>query len=154
MNDILWNQAPYHTLDYIDEQPLYHHQSSNQLINIPSRLWRKQSNTDLRQQKIPHRFSTRHRNVNGQPLTTQLSLNIPLIKSNSDGKLPVLIEFHQISNSINNSLHEQYNDIELLKISVPLIKSTKSIRSFDSQNELDDFTQMNYVCVDEQSYAK
>ncbi|CAF3399208.1 unnamed protein product [Rotaria sp. Silwood1] len=148
----LWNQPPYHTLDFIDEQP------SNQLIQIPSWTWNKQLNLDIKQQqqKIPHRFSTRHRNLNGQPLT-QLSVNIPLIKSNSNITSPLLVKFYQISHSINNSINEQYNDIEILKISVPLlnhyplIKSTNSMISFDSQYELEEFNHMTYVCMDNEA---
>ncbi|CAF3444317.1 unnamed protein product [Rotaria sp. Silwood1] len=148
----LWNQPPYHTLDYIDEQP------SNQLIQIPSWTWNKQLNLDIKQQqqKIPHQFSTRHRNLNGQPLT-QLSVNIPLIKSNSNITSPLLVKFYQISHSINNSINEQYNDIEILKISVPLlnhyplIKSTNSMISFDSQYELEEFNHMTYVCMDDEA---
>lgn len=143
-NHSLWNQAPYHTLDFIDEQPIYH-TSSNHLWP-----WENQSNADLIQQKILHRFSTRHRNLNGQPLT-QLSVNIPIPKSNSDIKIPVLVKFHQISRSENDSLDEQHNDIEILKICVPLLNqypSKESIISFDSQNELDEFNEMTLVCMD------
>ncbi|CAF1205708.1 unnamed protein product [Rotaria sordida] len=159
LTNSLWNQAPYHTLDYIDEQPAYHI-PSNQLIHIPSWTWNKQLNSDIKQQqqqqKISHQFSTRHRNLNGQP-PTQLSVNIPLLKSNSDIKLPLLVKFHQISHSINNCINEQYNNIEILKISVPLlnqyplIKSTNSMSSFDSQYELDEFNRMTYVCMENEA---
>ncbi|CAF4239525.1 unnamed protein product, partial [Adineta steineri] len=75
----LWNQVPYHTFDYIDEQPIYHivstDNSSNQLPQIPSWPWIKQPTSDKKQ--IPHRFSIRHRNINGQ-LPTQLAVNILL----------------------------------------------------------------------------
>jgi hypothetical protein len=124
----LWNQPPYHTFDYIDEQPIYH-VSSNQLT------------------QIPYRFSTRHRNVNGQPP----------IQSNNDMTLPFLVKFNQISDSLSNNINEQHNDIEILKISVPLlnqyplIKSTSSVISFDSQIELDEFNQMTFVCIDNES---
>jgi hypothetical protein len=100
------HQDPYETLDYIDDQ-------------LPSSSWIKQ---------IPHRFSTRHRNVN-----RQLSVNIPLIQSHSD------------------MMNEKYSD---MKISVPLlnqyslIKSSSSIISFDSQIELEEFNQMTSVCMD------
>jgi len=136
----LWNQPPYHTLDYIDEQSIYHI-PLNQLIQTPSWSWIKQSNSE-----IPHRFSTRHRNVN-----RQLSVNIPLIQSNSDRTLPPIVKFNQISNF---NINEKHNDIEILKISVPLltqyplIKSSSSIISFDSQIELDEFNQMTSVCMD------
>lgn len=109
----LWDQPPYHTLDYIDLP------SSNQLT------------------QIPYRYSTRHRNVNGQSLPTQLSVNI---QSNSDMTLPFLVKFN-----------EEYNDIEILKISFPLIKSSSSIISFDSQIELEEFNQMTFVCLDNES---
>ncbi|CAF1252808.1 unnamed protein product [Rotaria magnacalcarata] len=140
----LWNQAPYHTLDYIDEQSLYH-MTSKQLIKIPSWLWKKQ--------QLLQRFSTRQRNLNGQSPSTELSANIPRMKSNSDIKFPFLVKFHQISDSINNSLDEQHNNVEILKISVPfldqypLVKPATSIVSFDSQNELEEFNQMTSVCT-------
>jgi len=107
------HQDPYETLDYIDDQP-------------SSSSWIKQ---------IPHRFSTRHRNVN-----RQLSVNIPLIQSHSDMTL--------------SSMNEIQHDMEILKISVPLlnqyslIKSSSSIISFDSQIELEQFNRMTCVCMD------
>jgi len=115
----LWNQSPYHTLDYIDEQPI-------------SCSWIKHLNSEIKQEQIPSKYSTRHRNVN-----RQLSVNI------SDRTFSPLIKFN-----------EKYNDIEILKISVPLlnqyplIKSSNSIISFDSQNELDEFNQMTSICMD------
>jgi hypothetical protein len=120
----LWNEDPYHTLEYIDEPPLY---------QIPS--WIKQSNSELNQKQMPHRFSTRHRNLNGQ-----LAVNIPLIPSNNDMTLSPMLNFN--------------DDMEILKISVPLLnqypvrKSSSSIISFDSQHELNEFNQMTYVCMD------
>jgi hypothetical protein len=147
----LWNQVPYHTLDYIDEQPIYHIPSadisSNQLTKIPSCSWiQQQSNSEIEQEQIPYRFSTRHRNINGQP-PTQLTVNIP---SNSDMILSPILQSNPISDSVNN-------DMEILKISVPLlnqyllIKSSSSIISFDSQVELDDFNKMTFVCMDNES---
>jgi hypothetical protein len=148
----LWNQVPYHTLDYIDEQPIYHI-SSNQLTKIPSCSWIQQSNSEIGQEQIPYRFSTRHRNVNGQP-PTQLTVNIP---SNSDMILSPILQSNPISDSVSNYINEQHNDMEILKISVPLlneyllIKSASSIISFDSQVELDDFNKMTFVCMDNES---
>ena len=148
----LWN-----TLDYIDEQPIYHIPStdisSNQLTQIPSWSWIKQSNSEIGQEQIPHRFSTRHRNVNGQP-PTHPAINIP---SNSDITLTPIVKFNQISDTLSHNISEQHNDIEILKISVPLlnqyplIKSTSSIISFDSQIELDEFDQMTFVCTENES---
>jgi hypothetical protein len=103
----------YETLDYIDDQP-------------SSSSWIKQ---------IPHRFSTRHRNVNGQ-----LSPNIPLIQSHSDMTL-----------SSTMKSDDKHNDIEILKISVPLLNQyslIKSSSSFDSQIELEEFNRMTFVCMD------
>jgi hypothetical protein len=141
----LWNQEPYHTLDYIDEQPIYHI-PSNEISPWP---WIKQSNS-----KISRRFSTRHldiighyRNVNGQPV------HLPLMQSNSDITFPPIAKFSQVSDYINQSLDE----IEILKISVPLlnqyplVKSTSSVISFDSQIELEEFNQMTFVCIDNES---
>ncbi|CAF0886521.1 unnamed protein product [Adineta steineri] len=148
----LWNQVPYHTLDYIDEQPIYHIVStdnpSNQLPQIPSWSWIKQPTSDKKQ--IPHRFSIRHRNINGQ-LPTQLAVNIP---SNSNMTVSSIVKFNQISDLINGNITEQCNDMEILKISVPLlnhyplVKSTSSIISFDSQIELEEFNKMTTVCMD------
>ncbi|CAF3984314.1 unnamed protein product [Adineta steineri] len=150
----LWNRVPYHTLDYIDEQPIYHivstDNSSNQLPQISSWSWIKQFNSDKKQEQIPHRFSIRHRNINGQ-LPTQLAVNIP---SNSNMTVSSIVKFNQISDLLNNSITEQCDDMEILKISVPslnqypLVKSTSSIISFDSQIELEEFNKMTTVCMD------
>jgi len=64
--------------------------------------------------------------------------------------LSPILQSNPISDSVNN-------DMEILKISVPLlnqyllIKSSSSIISFDSQVELDDFNKMNFVCMDNES---
>jgi len=82
-------------LDYIDEQSIY---------------------------KIPYKFSTRHRNVNGQ------------LSVNSD------IKYSPINKIFND-------DIEILKISVPLLNQypSNSNISFDSQVEIDEFNKMTSI---------
>ena len=158
----LWNQALYHKIDYIDNQPIYHILSnnipSNHLIKMSAWSFTRQSSSDIKQDRTLHRFSTRHRNENGQ-LPTQLSVNIPLIKSNNDIKLPVSVKFHSIFDSIDNSISQQYNDMKILRISVPLLnqysllKSRDSIHSFDSENELNEFNQMTLVCANDELFS-
>lgn len=80
--------------------------------------------------KNPISKNIKQRNLNGQSPT--------LVKSNSDTALPLLLKIHQLSHSINNSINEQLNRY-------PLIKQK---HSFNSQNELEEFNQMSFVCLD------
>ncbi|CAF0732958.1 unnamed protein product [Adineta ricciae] len=142
-----WNQMPYYTFDYIDHQPVYSSPSTD------TSSWIETSNSDLRQEQIAHRFSTRQRNVNGQP-PTQLAIQL---SSNSEITQIPLAKSTQISDSFHESTIDQSDDVQILHISVPFlnyhptVQSSSSIISFDSQIEVDQFNRMTSLCMDNEA---
>lgn len=123
-NTILSIEDLYPALEYIDDQTT---------STLPQ--W-------IRIKEIPHRYSTRHRNVN-----RQFSMNIPLVRSHSDMTLSSNRQIPTISD-------EKSSEMKMLKISVPIFNnysrmySSYSNMSFDSQRELDEFHQMTNLSLD------
>ena len=138
------------TLTYIDEPTFF---SIPAVVGsfapfISGSLWSRgeQSHSALRSGQRPYRYSTGHldtlghyRNINGQPI----QLNVPFIRSQSDTTLFPTGRTHEIP-----------AEMRMLKISVPSLNAypfIKSVVSFDSERELDEFNQMSLLSIDRQS---
>lgn len=141
------------TLTYIDEPTLFSIPPLGGLFApfISGSLWPRgeQSRSALRSAQRPYRYSTGHldtlghyRNINGQPI----QLNVPFIRSQSDTTLSATGRTRAIP-----------AEMRMLKMSVPslnaypFIKSVGSVRSFDSEREVDEFNQMSLLSIDRQS---